>query len=132
MNKVMLIGNLTKDVESGVTNSDIPYARFTLAVNRPYTSADGERQVDFLNVIAWRETAKASAKYLTKGKKACVVGSIQVRTYEAKDGSTRYATDIVASEVEFLTPKEERTTERKQTSRETPYKIVPPDDDLPF
>ncbi len=104
MNKVILIGNLTKDPEGGETTSGIPYSRLSIAVNRPFTDENGERQADFFNVTVWRAQAQNCLKYLCKGKKVCIVGRLQNRTYEDRDGNKRMATDIIAEEVEFLSP----------------------------
>ena len=104
MQKWIGIGNLTKDVELSTTQSGIAYARFTLAVARRFANNDGERETDFLNIVVWRNLAENCAKYLKKGKKCCVVGSIQTRNYDAQDGTKRYVTEIVADEVEFLSP----------------------------
>ncbi len=104
MNRVILIGNLTKDPELHTTTSGISVAKFTLAVSRRFKNAEGEREVDFINIVAWRELGENCHKYLTKGKKAAVSGSIQVRSYDAADGTKRYVTEILADEVEFLSP----------------------------
>lgn len=102
MNKVFLIGNLTRDPEMRSTQSGVPVCNFSIAVNRRFKNANGEQETDFLNVIAWRQLAELCSKYLAKGRKVAVTGSIQTRQYEAKDGSKRTAWDIVADEVEFL------------------------------
>lgn len=103
MNKVFLIGNLTRDPELSTTNNGINYCRFTLAVPRRFfTSRTGERDADFINIVVWRTQAENCHKYLRKGSKACVVGYIQTRTYDASDGTKRYTTEVVADEVEFL------------------------------
>ena len=104
MNKVYLIGNLTRDPELSQTSSGISLCRFSVAVSRRYAGADGNRETDFFNVVVWRSQAENCAKFLQKGNKVAIVGSIQNRSYEV-DGVKRYATDIVAEEVEFLTPK---------------------------
>lgn len=105
MNKVFLIGNLTKDPEMRSTQSGVAICNFTIAVNRRFRNPQtGQQETDFLNIVAWRQLAELCSKYLAKGRKVAVVGSIQTRTYEAKDGSKRTAWDIVAEEVEFLTP----------------------------
>lgn len=104
MNKVVLIGNLVRDPEVRATQSGISVCNFTVAVNRRFKKENGEQETDFLNVIAWRQLAELCGKYLAKGRKVAVTGSIQTRTYEAKDGSKRTAWDIVADEVEFLSP----------------------------
>lgn len=107
MNKVFLIGNLTKDPELASTSANgIKVCRFTLAVSRNY-SKDGNRETDFLPVVVWRAQAENCAKYLKKGSRAAVCGSIQTRSYDDKDGNKRYVTEIVADEVQFLSTKGE-------------------------
>lgn len=103
MNKVYLIGNLTRDPETRSTQSGLTVCNFTLAVNRRFQK-DGQQECDFINIVAWRQLGELCAKYLQKGKKCAVVGMIQTRTYEAQDGSKRSAFEIVADEVEFLSP----------------------------
>ena len=103
MNKVFLIGNLTRDPELSNTNNGIPVCKFTLAVSRRF----GNTETDFLPVIVWRGQAENCGKFLKKGSKAAVAGSIQTRTYDANDGSKRYITEIVADEVQFLSTKGE-------------------------
>lgn len=103
MNHVYLIGNLTRDPEVKSTNAGIKVCNFSIAVNRRMKS-NGEQQTDFFNIVAWRQLAELCEKYLSKGKKVAVSGSIQTRTYEAQDGSKRSAFDILADEVEFLSP----------------------------
>lgn len=103
MNKTILIGNLTRDPELTTTSSGIPVCKFGLAVNRPFMNKQsGERDVDFFNITVWRQMGENCHKYLRKGNKACVVGRIETRTYE-QDGVKKYAFDIIADEVEFLT-----------------------------
>jgi single-strand DNA-binding protein len=105
MNKVYLIGNLTKDPELTETTNGTAVCKFSIAVNRNFSSADGTRETDFFNITAWRNQAETVAKYTKKGNKVAVVGSIQLRSYEGTDGVKRQAVDIIANEVEFLTPK---------------------------
>ena len=100
MNKVILIGNLTKDPELSTTTSGIVFCRFTLAVSKRFSSED--KTADFINIVVWRALAENCAKYLKKGSKAGVVGSIQTRSYDSQDGSKRYVTEVVADEVEFI------------------------------
>ena len=102
MNKVILIGNLAKDPEAHTTQSGISRSSFTIAVQRRFTNQQGQREADFLPVIAWRQTADFCNRYLTKGRKVCVEGSIQTRSYDAQDGSKRYVTEIIADSVEAL------------------------------
>ena len=105
MNKVLLIGNLTRDPELVTTNNGISLCKFGLAVQRRFTSNDGEKDVDFFNIVVWRGPAENCYKYLKKGSKVGISGSIQTRSYESNDGTKKYAFDIIAEEVEFLTSK---------------------------
>ena len=105
MNKVFLIGNLTRDPELRETPSGVAMCRFAIAVQRPYSSQDGERQTDFFNCTAWRATAETIARYTKKGNKVAVGGSIQLRNYEDNQGVKRTAVDIIVQDIEFLTPR---------------------------
>jgi single-strand DNA-binding protein len=105
MNKVFLIGNLTRDPELTETSSGIAICRFAIAVNRNYSGADGERKTDFFNVTAWRGLGENVSRYAKKGNKVAVTGSIELRNYEDNQGVKRTAVDIVAQDVEFLSPK---------------------------
>jgi single-strand DNA-binding protein len=107
MNKVILIGNLTKDIELTKTENDISIAKFSIAVNRKYKNKDGEHDVDFFQITAWRELAELCAKFLKKGDKVGVSGELHISSYENKDGDKKYATEVVASDVDFLSPKKE-------------------------
>lgn len=102
MNKCIFIGNLTRDPEHQKTGGGVSYCRFTIAVNRSYTNASGEREADFINIVTWRGLADNCAKYLSKGRKVCVVGQLQNRTYDDKEGNKRYVSEIVADDVEFI------------------------------
>ena len=104
MQRVFLIGNLTRDPELSETQGGIEVCRFSIAVNRRRT-ADGEQQTDFFNVTAWRGLAENVAKFCQKGNKVAVVGNLQIRQYEDRDGQKRTSVDVIADEVEFLTPK---------------------------
>ncbi len=105
MNKVFLIGNLTRDPEISQTAGGVSVCHFSIAVNRSYSSSDGERQTDFFNVTAWRGLADTIGKYTKKGNKVAVSGSIQMRTYDDNQGVRRTAVDIIAQDIEFLTSK---------------------------
>lgn len=102
MNQVTLIGNLANDPESRTTNSGKAQCSFRLAVQRRFANAQGEREADFFQVVCWGKTAENCAKYIAKGRKAAVEGSIQNRSYDAQDGSKRYVTEIIAEHVEFI------------------------------
>lgn len=105
MNKIFIIGNLTRDPEVRTTNNGTSVCSFTVAVSRRFTSQSGERQTDFFRVNAWQKLGEVCSKYLAKGRKVAVVGELQARTYEGNDGATRMSLEISADEVEFLTPK---------------------------
>lgn len=106
MNKITLIGNLTKDPQKRATPNGVSVCNFTIAVNRRFAGADGQKVTDFFNIVTWRALADNCARYLSKGKKVAIVGELQARTYEANDGTTRMSLDVSADEVEFLSPKE--------------------------
>ncbi len=106
MNKVFLIGNLVKDPELRSTNSGSNVCSFRIAVNRRFANQQGERVSDFFDIVAWRQLAELCGRYLAKGRKVAVVGELQTRTYDAKDGTKRYVTEIIADEIEFLTPRD--------------------------
>lgn len=105
MNKVFLIGNLTRDPELTETNTGISVCRFAIAVNRNYSAADGERKTDFFNCVAWRGLGENVARYAHKGNKVAVSGSIELRNFEDSQGVKRTGIDIVAQDVEFLSPR---------------------------
>lgn len=130
MNKVLLVGNLTRDPELSQTSGGISMCRMSIAVSRRFANSDGTRETDFFNITAWRAIAENCSKFLTKGSKIAVSGSIQSRSYETEDGQKRYVTDIIADEIEFLTSKGDANTSR---SSEGVSSLQPVDDDtLPF
>lgn len=143
MNKVFLIGNLTRDPELTQTPNGISVCRFSVACQRRFANSDGERDADFLNCVAWRGLADNIAKYVKKGQKVAVSGSIQTRNYEAQDGTKRYVTEVVADDVEFLGTK--RDSDDGEPSTKSKFDDDEPkakakiatfepidDDDLPF
>ena len=101
MNKVILIGRLTKDPEVKNTSSQVQFCNFTIAVDRRFKDANGQRQADFINCVAWRQTASFIGSYFRKGSKVAVVGSLQSRSYDDQSGQKRYVTEVVVDEVEF-------------------------------
>ena len=147
MNKIFLIGNLTRDPESSTTNSGISMCRFAIAVNRPFANADGVRETDFFNITTWRNLADRCAKYVKKGNKVAITGTVQIRNYES-NGERRTAIDVIADDVEFLTPKGEAgaplfeegsapvARESEEKSKAAAAKVVElepvEDSDLPF
>jgi len=129
MNKIVLIGNLTNDPETRATPSGVSVTQFTIAVNRRFPAADGNKVTDFFRIQAWRGLAETCAKFLNKGKKVAVLGELQARLYEAKDGKTRMSLDVSADEVEFLSPKDEKPA-AKPADPNTFDDIT--SDDIPF
>lgn len=136
MNKVILVGNLTRDPELSETPNGVPVCRFAIAVSRDYASANGNRETDFFNITVWRGRAENCGKYLKKGNKVAVVGSLQNRSYEDKDGIKRNVTDVIANEVEFLTPKNAQVEEDgvavEPAKKERPELEAIDDNQLPF
>ena len=142
MNKVILIGNLASDPEAFTTQSGISRSTFRIAVQRRFANAQGVREADFLTVVAWRQSADFCNRYLTKGRKVAVEGSIQNRSYDAQDGSKRWVTEIIADSVEALGSREEGQA-RPMDNGPTPPPAAPSgqamndftevdDDELPF
>ena len=108
MNKLFIIGNLTRDPELRTTSSGVQVCSFTVAVNRRRSSADaGQPEADFFRVTAWRQLGEICSKYLAKGRKVAVTGAVSVSTYTGNDGQFRASLDVVADDVEFLTPRGE-------------------------
>lgn len=107
MNKAILLGRLTRDPELANVGANIPKCTFTLAIDRRFKSASGERQTDFIPVVAWRQQAEFASKYFRKGSRMLVVGSIQVRSWDDNEGKKRYATEVVADEINFVDTKRE-------------------------
>lgn len=132
INKVILIGNLTKDPELSQTSSGVKFCKFGIAVNRPFANSDGEREVDFFNITTWRGQAETCAKYLIKGKKVCIVGSLQNREYTDNNGVKRTATDVIASEIEFLSARSEDGERPAKKAGERPQLEEYDDEELPF
>ena len=102
MNKVILIGRLTRDPEMRTTPSGVATTSFSIAVQRNYANAQGDREADFINCVAWRKQAENIAKYCTKGSQVAVDGRIQTRNYDAQDGTKRYVTEVIADNVTIL------------------------------
>ena len=133
MNKVFLIGNLTRDPELKQTPSGVAVCRFTIAVQRAYVSQDSERQTDFFECTAWRGLGETIARYTKKGKKVAVGGSIQLRNYEDNQGIKRTAVDIIVEDIEFLSPKDNAESDAPKTSQKKPtLQPMDGDDDIPF
>lgn len=108
MNKVFLIGRLTKDPELRYTPSNVASTTFSLAVNRNFTNQNGVREADFINIVMWRKQAETAKKYLSKGSLIAVEGRIQTRNYDGADGKKVYVTEVIADNFEFLESKGQR------------------------
>lgn len=138
MNKVFLIGNLTRDPEMRTTPSGVAVCTFSIAVNRRYAKDKQEKEADYFNIVAWRSLGELCGKYLAKGRKVSVVGELQNRSYDDKEGVKRYVTEIVADEVEFLTPIGSSTSQgHNKRQEDLPDDIMDgfteiEDEDLPF
>ncbi len=105
MNKVLLVGRLTRDPELRTTQSGIAVARFSLAVSQNFTNRNGERGTDYINCVVWERQASNVARYCHKGTLVAVEGRISTRSYDAQDGTKRYVTEVVCENVNFLSPK---------------------------
>ena len=105
INRVVLTGRLTKEVDLRYTPNGVPVATFTLAVNRTFSNQQGEKETDFINIVVWRKQAENAANYLKKGNLAGIDGRIQTRNYEGQDGKRVFVTEILAESVQFLEPK---------------------------
>ena len=125
MNKTILIGRVTKDIELKATASGKSVATFTLAVNRDYKNADGNYDADFINCVAYEQRAETISKYVKKGDKFCVTGRISTRTYDKQDGSKAYVTEVIVDGFEFVESKKDKPEE---TSHLEPVEA----EDIPF
>lgn len=150
LNRVILIGRLTRDPELRYTPSGVAVTQFTLAIDRPFTNQQGEREADFINIVTWRRLAETCANYLSKGRLTAVEGRMQVRNYENNEGRRVYVTEVVADNVRFLESagSSRRGTEQgseqhqgdsyvRNTSSQDPFSddgkpVDISDDDLPF
>lgn len=154
MNKIFLLGRLTKDPEVKVISTGKTTTSFCLAVDRPYTGKDGQKEVDFINIVAWNKTAEVVGNSLLKGQRALVEGRLQIRSYDGKDGQKRWITEVIAERVEFVEPKQKDAQdwnsaakgpmdcfgEEGNTPVKQPAKTQPPqvcegnvfDDEIPF
>ena len=133
MNKVMLIGRLSKEPELRYTQSGTAVANFTLAVNRRFANQNGEREADFINCQAWQKTAEFIANHFKKGQQMALEGRLQVRTYDGNDGQRRWVTEVVADQVEFCGSKPGNTQSNDNNGGyDLGEEVVFDDNDLPF
>lgn len=121
MNRVVLVGRLTRDPELRYTPAGVAVTTFTLAVNRDFTNQKGEREADFINIVVWRKPAENVANFLRKGSLAGVDGRLQSRYYEGQEGKRVYVTEVVAESVQFLEPKGSRQTASLPTDTSPTY-----------
>ncbi len=108
MNKIILLGRLTRDPEVRYTTTGKVAAQFTLAVDRPFTNKEGQHEADFIPVVLWGKSAETAGNSFTKGQRALVEGRLQIRSYDAKDGSKRWVTEVIAERFEFIERKEQQ------------------------
>lgn len=154
MNRIMLLGRLTKDPEIRKTPADKSVCTFTLAVDRPFMGRDEKKEADFINIVAWGKTADLCSTYLGKGERALVEGRLQIRSYDGRDGQKRWITEVIAERVEFVEPKQKDAQEWNSAAKgpmdyfggegntpvKQPAKTQPPqvcegnvfDDEIPF
>ena len=137
MNKVILVGNLTRDPELITTNNGISLCRFTLAVQRRFASNEGEREADFINIVAWRQRAEFITKYFKKGSLIGIEGSIQTRRYQDKNGNNRTIFEVVVNNAQFVESKRDGAATNEPASYSNAdasdfAEIGGMDDDLPF
>lgn len=119
MNRVMLIGRFTAKPELRYTASNVPFTRFSIAVNRPFNNQDGQRETDFINIVAWRKQAETICNYFDKGNQIAIEGRIQTGSYDDKDGNKRYTTDVALDQFHFIESKAQRAAYNAGGS--TPY-----------
>lgn len=142
MNKVILVGRLTRDSEIKSTNSGKTVANFNLAVDRRFKNKDGQKEADFINCQAWGKTAELLGQYTNKGSRIGVVGRMQVRSYDGTDGIKRWVTEVIVDELEFLESKGSgNNSNTQQQSNNEPmsvmgldedFHLMADDDDIPF
>lgn len=133
MNRVMLIGRLTAKPELRYTGSNVPYARFTVAVNRQFNNQDGNREADFINIIVWRKQAEVICNYFDKGNQIAIEGRLQTGSYDAQDGSKRYTTDVVLDQFHFIESRAQREASSNYSApidNVSPYDYQEPTNDV--
>lgn len=123
MNRVSLVGRLTQKPELRYTGSNLPFVRFSVAVNRTYTNQQGQREADFINIVAWRKQAENICNFLDKGSLVSIDGRLQTGSYDDKDGNKRYTVEVLADSVQFLESKSQNQSRSQNSSKEemSPY-----------
>jgi single-strand DNA-binding protein len=132
LNKVIIMGRLTRDPELRRTQGGTAVTSFTMAVDRDFKSQSGEKETDFIDVVAWRNTGEFAAKYLAKGRMAAVEGRIQVRDWQDKDGNRRKSVEVVADNVYFADSKRDSKPQESRTVDDQEFDEIEDDGDLPF
>ena len=133
MNRVQILGRLTKDVEVKYTPSQKVVCSFTLAVDRPFLNQEGKREADFIPVVVWGKAAELCGNSLAKGHRILVEGRLQIRSYDGKDGNRHWVTEVIANSVEFIERKAEGSAGRPPHAKMTDIgQSVPFDEDVPF
>lgn len=137
LNRIILIGRLTKDPDMRMTPNGVAVTTFKLAVDRPFTNKQGEKETDFINIITWRGLAENCANYLKKGRMAAVDGRLQIRSFDNNEGKRVYITEVVADNVRFLEGSKTKQEPQNEPTQDDPFvndgkPIDISDDDLPF
>lgn len=133
LNRVILVGRLTRDPDLRyTTNGGVAVVRFTVAVNRRFTNQQGEREADFINIVAWRNLAENCGNYLKKGSLVAIEGRIQTRSYENQDGRTVYVTEVIADDVRFLDTRGGSSKPKDQDDQDLDDPFDLPEDKIPF
>lgn len=133
LNRVILVGRLTRDPDLRYTpNGGVAVVRFTVAVNRKFTNQQGEREADFINIVAWRNLAENCGNYLRKGSLVAVEGRMQTRSYENQEGRTVYVTEVVADDVRFLDTRGGSSKPKDQDDQDLDDPFDLPEDKIPF
>lgn len=132
MNKIVLLGRLTKDPEVRVTPTEKTVCTFSLAVDRSFSGKNGQREVDFINIVTWNKTAELCGNSLKKGNRALVEGRLQIRSYDGKDGNKHYVTEVIADRVEFIERNEKTVQKEESGPMEGFGSEVQFDEEIPF
>lgn len=131
MNKIFLLGGLVRDPELNTTSNGKSVCKFSIGVKRKFENTEGQRESDYFNIVVWGTMGENCNKYLRKGSKVSIIGSVQTRTYDAKDGTKRYVTEVIAETVEFISSGTNKSG-NTQSQTETPELEEISDSDLPF
>lgn len=125
MNKIILLGRLTRDPEVRYTSTGKVVCQFTLAVDRPFANQEGQREADFIPVVIWGKQGETCGNYLTKGQRALVEGRLQIRSYDAKDGSKRWVTEVIADRFEFIESRKDSAGAQHAAANHAPAQAAP-------